>query len=470
MPNNHPSHKPERNTATNTTAPNTPVNSMHRRTFIKATTPLLLLPAVPYLRTSATAANDKVNLACVGIGAQGGNIARAIGGISSVNVVALCDVEIGHGRTKRTLEAFPNAKRFHDFRKMLEEMDSEIDALTIGTADHSHFPIAMLAMSMGKHVYIEKPLANTFLESELLMAAEKKFKVNAQVGNQGHSGSNYHQFKTWTEEGVIKDVTEVIAFMNSRRRWHGWDVDGFPEAQDKPDELDWDLWLATAQPVPFHGRLHPGNWRSWYRFGNGAFGDWGPHILDTAHRFLELGLPNEIEAVKLEGPNEYIFPQASTIKFSFPARGDKPPVVVTWYDGTQNKPTPPPEFSGNLPNNGKFIISKELTFSGGTHGDILRIIPDEKRVELTPDLPRFPSGSNHYDNFIRAVQGSEKCRSSLDVGGPLNQVFNLGTIAQELGGKLTFDRETKQFTNNDTANQLLHGPPPREGWEQYYNL
>ena len=453
-----------------------PIQQMNRRKFLQglaATGVTAATGGAVFHIARGVPPSERVNVACVGVAAQGGSIARGIGGQNIANVVALCDVHMDRDATKETLEQFPNAKRFTDFRKMLEEMGDDIDAVTIGTPDHSHFPIAMLAMSMGKGVYVEKPLSNSFQETELMMAAEKKYKVAAQLGNQGHSGNNYHQWKSWTEGGIIKDITKVIGFMNSGRRWHGWgNVTGYESGASVPDGLDWDLWHATAEMRPFSPRLHPGNWRGWYRYGNGAFGDWGPHILDTAHRFLNLGLPYEIEAVELDQPNPYIFPMASTIKFSFAARGDQPPVEVWWYDGTRNKPETPPGFDGELRNAGKFVIGKDLIFHGGTHGDTVRIIPEEKMQDMRSQLPPIErdSNSNHHRNFLLGVKGEEQCRSSLDVAGPLSMVFNLGVICQELGGKLQFDTETHRFTNSDEANHLLAGPPPRQGWEQYYRL
>src|SRR5690606_25540556 len=128
----------------------------------------------------------------------------------------------------------------------------------------------------------------------------------------------------WAEAGVIKDITRIDAYMNSPRRWHGWTVNGFDHDQTAPDSVDWDLWHVGRPKHPFSPRLHPGNWRSWFEYGNGAFGDWAPHILDTAHRFLDLGLPATIEAVKRDGPNDYIFPQATTIRFGFPSRAAHP--------------------------------------------------------------------------------------------------------------------------------------------------
>ncbi|MEX2381724.1 MAG: hypothetical protein WD490_05025, partial [Opitutales bacterium] len=273
---------------------------------------------------------------------------------------------------------------------------------------------------------------------------------------------------------VMDGVNKVISWMNSGRRWHPWgDVAGFPEGEDVPEGLRWDLWHTTAQERPFSGRYHPGNWRGWYRYGMGALGDWAPHILDTAHRFLELGLPEKIELVHVRGHNAYIFPLETTLKFDFPARGEKPPVEVYWYDGVDNKPETPPEFEGDTTNRaGKFILGGKHTFEGGSHGSVLAVIPEAERREVQRDLPAFSLGSNHYDNFVLSALGEESPRSSFDIAGPLTQVFNLGVIAQELGSSspLTFDPASKRFVDNDKANELLAGPPPRKGWEQYYKL
>jgi len=446
-------------------------HSISRRHFIKTAVAASTMYSI--LPSSVLGANEKVNLACIGIGGQGGGIANTLFRTGHANVVALCDVNMGAKTTSGIMNKFPDAPKFKDFRKMFDKMEKDIDAVSIGVPDHSHFPISMLAMSLRKHLYVEKPLAHTFEEVELMMKAEKKYKVAGQMGNQGHSGNNFFQFKAWVEAGIIKDVTAVTAYMNKHRRWHGWKIDGYPTGEIKPETLDWDGWLATAQYRPYSSKLAPGNWRSWFEFGNGAFGDWGPHTLDTIHRFLKLGLPTEIEAVKLEGANKFIFPQASTIAFSFPARCDMPPMKITWYDGTKNKPPRPKELEEGrkIEACGKIIYSKELVFKGTTHGSTLRIIPEAKMKEMKDKLPDIGGKhSNHYENFLLACKGEEKTRSSFDISGPLTQVFLLGVIAQRLGGKLIFDRKTKQITNNKIANQLLVGPPPRKGWEQFYTL
>jgi hypothetical protein len=220
----------------------------------------------------------------------------------------------------------------------------------------------------------------------------------------------------------------------------------------------------------------------------GALGDWGAHIVDTAHEFLELGLPTEINMLYANGHNPFFFPYSSTIQFKFPARKDMPACDITWYDGMDNLPPvpagygnvvldpniPPPSNGQIVPsklNPGKIIYSKELTFKGGSHGGTLSIIPDEKAKEMESKLPVVPkSPSNHFLNFLLACKGQEKTRSPFEVAGPLSQVFCLGVIAQQLNAKLKFDPKSKKFTNNDLANKLLVGTEPRKEWMYFYKL
>ena len=231
-------------------------SGFQRRTFLKgmlgagAGSIVASSPLFAQARKSGAkaAGGDKVRLACCGIGNRGADDVNSLHATGLCTIVALCDVDMGAPHTLGVLKKFPDVPRFQDFRKMLEKMDKEIDAVSIGVPDFAHFPIAMLAMSMGKHVYVEKPMAHTFQEVELMMLAEKKYKVAAQMGNQGHSDANYFQFKAWTDAGIIKNVTKITAFMNSSRRWHGMKVAGYLPEQPVPASLDWDTWLGTAQP------------------------------------------------------------------------------------------------------------------------------------------------------------------------------------------------------------------------------
>jgi len=467
---------------------NSPSGPLNRRQFLKGVTAAGVVSLFTSPRVFAQAGKpDKVRLACIGIGNRGGEITNSLNATGLANIVAVCDTDMGAPHTQDALKKLPNAQRFQDFRKMFDKLGKEIDAVSIGTPDFSHFPIAMLAMSLGKHVYVEKPMAHSFRQVELMMAAEKKYKVACQMGNQGHSEGNYFQFKVWTEAGIIKNVTKITAFMNNARRWHGMKVDGYLAEQPVPETLDWDCWLATAQDHKYNKGYVNGDWRSWFDFGNGALGDWGAHIFDTAHEFLDMGLPTEVEPT-LEGYSPFIFPQASTLKFKFPKRGSMPALEMTWYDGQENLPPLPDNFGdavvdpnipppsrGNIDTKkkppGKVIYGEGITFKGGSHSTTLQMLASEKASEWATKLPAVPkTPSNHFKNFLLAAKGEEKPRSPFSVAGPLCQAMAIGIIAQRVNAKVEFDREKKQITNHKLANELLAGVPPRKGWEQYYKL
>jgi len=415
-------------------------------------------------------ANDKVNVACVGMGGRANQLLPSFPS-DLMNVVAVCDVNLEGSYRGNMLNRYSEAKQFQDFRKMFDKMAKEIDAVIVCLPDHSHFPVSMMAMALGKHVYVEKPMAHTFQEAQLMMEAEKKYKIVTQMGNQGHSGTNYFQFKAWVEAGIIKDVTHVDAFMNLKRRWHPWGkISSYPK-QKKPKSMDWDIWNSTVKMNPYSDKLDFGNWRGWFDYGTGCFGDWGAHVLDTIHQFLDLGLPTTITAKKLKSAGSLLYPKASTINFAFPKRGNMPAMDINWYDGTNNLP-PVPKGGSKSKKPGKFIYSKKYTFQGGHHSEPLRIIPDKKMKELLKKgaLPKnFGKHSSHYANFLLACKGDEKTRSPFSIAGPLTQVLTLGCIAQQFGGKLKFDRKKMIITNKSKANAQL-ARTPRKGWEQYYKI
>lgn len=467
-----------------------PIPDYSRRKFLKDSMLATAGAAIaPYILKGMP--QQKVNIAYIGIGNRGWDVIQGLEKTGLTNVVAICDVDMGAPHTQNAIKRFPNVPRFQDFRELFDKMGNQFEAVTVATPDFAHFPITMLAMANGKHVYCEKPMARTFNEVELMMKAAKKYpKVVTQMGNQGHSDANYFQFKTWVEKGIIKDVTQVVAHMNSARRWHGWDVNikSFPPAETPPSTLDWNIWQMTTQGHNFNKDFVNGQWRCWYDFGMGALGDWGAHLIDTAHQFLDMGLPYEVDPVKLEGHNNFFYPMSTTLSFKFPKRGNMPPVEVMWYDGVNNLPPLPAgygvsEYNPNIPppsngalqpaslNPGKIIYSKELTFKGGSHGSTLSIIPAEKAKAMASQLPEVPkSPSDHFKNFLLACMGQEKTRSPFEIAGPLSQVFCLGVLAQWTGEKIQFDRNKKIITNSKKANELLVGPPPRKGWEQYYKV
>jgi len=465
-----------------------------RRSFLKQAAVLSAAASVPSIITKAAgnfAVGQKVKLACVGIGNQGGSDVMSFAKTGLAEFVAFCDVDMGAPHTQAVLKQFPDVPRFQDFRTMFDKMGSQIEAVAVGVPDHSHFPITMMALGLGKHVFVEKPMARTFNEVELMMkAAKKNPKLVTQMGNQGHSEANYFQFKAWKESGIIKDITAITAHMNSARRWHNWDpnIKNFPAKEDIPATLDWDTWHGVTQLHDYNHDYINGQWRCWYDFGMGALGDWGAHLIDTAHEFLDLGLPYEISMLKAEGHNSFFYPKSSTILFRFPARGKMPACDITWYDGVNNVPPLPEGYRGpgldaNIPppsagkiesqkvNPGKILYGKDIIFAGGSHGKTLSIIPESKARDMASQLPEVPvSPSNHYANFLKSCMGEEKTRSPFSVAGPLSQVFSLGVMAQKLNTTIQFDRTGKKVTNNKTANDMLVGLPPRKGWEEYYKI
>lgn len=453
------------------------MNSLNRRQLLKTSA---AASAATILASNAAQAevakNDKLNLAVIGCSGRGAAIGSEAVNHSLTQCVALCDVvpSRAEGFKKSKKGKCDDAVVYDDFRKMFEKMGDKIDVCTIGTPDHSHFPIAMLAMSMGINVYVEKPLAHTFEECQLLMEAEKKYGVKCQMGNQGHSSSQRLQFQSWVDNGIIKNVRRVDACMNNGRRWHPWgDVQGYPEAEKMPAGMNWDVWTGTAPEHAYNSKFDPGNWRGWYIYGDGAFGDWGPHTLDTVHRFLKLGLPHTVRAVMIDKPNKYIFPHGTTIAFDFAERGpDMPAMTINWYDGVKNRP--PMEDGVKLPSCGKAIYSDDLTFVGGTHSAKLKIVGGKKQKEAEANLPEpavSETSTNHMDNFLKASAGQDPyCNSAFAISAPLTQVFMLGCIAQRLGEDLKFDAKTQQITNNARANELLKGETPRKGWEEFYKL
>lgn len=472
-----------------------------RRDFIKgmglATAGLTLAPSEMLaakkkkVQPAAETKNEKVRIAYIGIGNRGQQNIDEFAKTNMVDVVALCDVDLQGKQCQKALNMYPNAKRYTDFRKLFDEYSDHFDAVAVSVPDHTHFFVCMAAMKHGKHVYCEKPLIRTFQEGEILIEmANRHPELATQVGNQGHSEANYFQFKAWQEAGIIKDVTKVVAHMNNDRRWHkyDWNMTKMPEGDPIPEGMDYDTWHGGIRYHNFSKLYHQGDWRSWYDFGMGALGDWGAHLLDTVHEFLNLGLPYEINMKYAKNHNEFFYPFSSTIEFRFGARGNMPPCDVIWYDGTDNQP-PLPEGYGEskladgIPasgqgeytklslNPGKIIYGRDLTFKGASHGSTLEIIPKEKAEAMKDKLPQVPkSPSNHYVNFLRACKGEEKTRSPFQIAGVLCQVFCLGVIAQRLNTQLFFDPRTKKFTNNEFANAMLSGMPPRKGWEDFYKL
>ena len=457
--------------------------NLSRRDFLGAAAASAAAFSFPNLRAAAASPNGKVNMAFVGIGHQAKHDFNMFAYYKDmVNVVAFCDTQMGAEHTLNVLKAYPDVPRYQDFRKMLDEHGREIDAVCIAIPDFAHFPAAMLAMSMGKAVYCEKPMGNCFRELGLMTAAAKRHKVVTQMGNQGHSDANYWQMKALVASGFVKDVTHVDAYMcANNRRWFKWKgtLSEMPGEEAEPAEMDWDVWLAQRPFRPFNHNFINGDWRCFYEYGTGALGDWGAHLFDAAHEFLKLGLPTRIETVKNDRRTPVVFPMASTIRYVFPARGEGlPACTLTWHDGAGNFPAPVAGVTDRTWRRrdcgAELHLKDGRVFARASHGSALRLIAggDGRDPAVKAVLRDFPKGtSGHYLNFLKAVRGEEKANSDFAVAGPLSQVLALGAVAQRLAEpKLEFDPAKGRFVGNDAANALLDGPPVRRGWEEFERL
>ncbi len=439
-----------------------------RRHFIARTTAgiatFAIVPGYVLGLRGAASPNSKLNIAGIGIGGQGG---ADLDGVKSQNIVALCDVDSRYAAKR--FNQFPQAKQYRDFRKMLEEMDKEIDAVVIGTPDHTHAVIALRAIQMGKHVYCEKPLAHSIYEVRALMNAAREHKITTQLGNQGHSFDSIRAFREWIEDGAIGTVREVHAMCGSVYGRPG-QVDRVKETFPVPETLDWDLWLGPAQYRGYNPMYLPGRWRGWSAFGTGVIGDWTCHVVDPVYWTLDLGAPTHVEAVETGDydPSKHAetFPTGSVIRYNFPAKGNRPAVTLSWYDGGQ-KPPRPEELDPDekLPGTGALVVGDKGKIIYGSHGATgLRIIPASKMEGRKTQPQRLPKSPGHQKEWIEACKNGKSAGSPFSYGGPLTELALLGIIAIRFKGrKLEWDSAQMKFTNSEEATRLLK-PVFREGW------
>ena len=454
------------------------LNEVSRRTMLK--TILWTPPALMFGSSSVFAMGikplseprfiphgQKIRAAQIGVFHSGGQILKIFAkNKSQIEFKAFADVLFTSHDS--TMKDFPGAACYRDYRQMLEEMHDKIDAVIIATPDHSHFPMIMHAMLLGKHVYVEKPMAQNVYECRLIEKVAKSCGVVTQLGNQGHSGAGTIQFGQWVAEGLIKNVKRIDAWMTKSRRWHGWTNTKYPETIPQKG-YDWDQWLGRRPFRPHSPKMTGGNWRCWYEFGCGCMGDWGAHVLDAFHRYLKLGQPYEI-TTKVMGPSDLYYPQASVITFKFKARGDMPPLVLNWYDGQGNRPAPPTGYKGKMGVVGSLLYLDDGVVSGTSHGARYHFGLNEKleQMEKEGKLPGPEDNlPDHYKNFLNACQDIEPSNSPFAVGAPLSEMLCLGCVGQRFGGTLKYDAEAMKITNNPEADAMLRGPKVRDNWDAY---
>lgn len=408
--------------------------------------------------------SDKLHIAGVGIGGKGRTNLKHM---ATENIVALCDVDWKYA--SKTFEAYPQAKKFKDWRVMLEEMPDSIDAVMVATPDHNHAGIAAHAMTLGKHVYVEKPLTHSVYESRLLRKLAKKYRVATQMGNQGKSGDDIRRVCEWIWSGAIGEVHTVHAWTD-RPIW----PQGLQKPKEKmaiPESLDWDLFLGPAKYREYHSVYTPWNWRGWWDFGTGALGDMACHVIDPVFWALDLGYPVKVEAtstlINVDSP-----PHAEIVEYTFPARAKKrnvgmPEVKVRWYDGglLPNRPAglPGGEVLGKDSGGGLLFEGTKgtiMTSYYGMHPTLLPYGKMEDFEEPQPVLPRIPLweegpwGPAHHQDWIRACKESPDNRieasSNFEYAGPFNEMVVMGVLAvrlQDLKRVLDWDGEKMEFTN-----------------------
>jgi predicted dehydrogenase len=416
--------------------------------------------------------SDKLNLAAIGIGGMG---ASNINACSTENFVALCDVDDGYAG--KVFNRFLNARKYKDFRVMLDKEDKNVDGVIIATPDHTHGVVAMACLQHRKHIYLQKPLAHSIYEVRKLTEAAREAKGQTQMGNQGHSSDEIRMLNEWIQDGAIGPVHEVYAWTDrpgGGDPWSDFPIMARPkETPDVPKTLDWDLWLGPAQYRPYHPIYHPMSWRGFWDFGTGPLGDMGCHIIDPAFWVLKLGQPTRVEATTTHYQPDVAaetFPRASIIRYEFPARGDMPPVKLTWTDGRLMPPRPRDLEPGRrLEGSGALFLGEKGTILHGSHGaGGVRIIPETKmRAYKRPErtLPRVKGGqSGHEQDWIRACKDGKPASSSFEYGGPLTEMVLLGVLAMRFKDMpLEWDSANLKVTNLPEADTLIH-PPFRDGW------
>jgi predicted dehydrogenase len=460
---------------TNQEADSTANGVSSRRKFLAASGGLALgftiVPRHVLGGAGFTPPSERVNLAGVGAGGMGG------GDISThakngANIVALCDVD--EQRAAGLFNAFPKARRYKDFRVMIDKEAANIDAVTVGTPDHTHAVATMAAIRAGKHVYCQKPLTHTLHECRTVTEAAKAAGVMTQMGNQGHASEGSRLTNEWIQAGILGDVREVHVWSDRAGRLWKQGIGRPTETPPVPPTLDWNLWLGPVAERPYHPAYAPHNWRGWRDFGTGALGDMGCHIIDHPVWALNLGAPSVVEATitydgtLLEGNKQNLesYPIAALINYEFPARGTLPPVRMTWYEGGLMPPTPAEMPAGRrLPDNGVLYVGSKGKMFHGSHGGMPEVLPlslQEQARQVPKTMTRSPG---HYEEWLLACKGGPKPVSNFDYAGPMTEIVLLGVLALRAPGqRLEWDGPNQKVKNVPELNEHVH-IPYRQGWK-----
>ncbi len=446
-------------------------NATNRRSFLRsagATAATFTILKAGSARTYA--ANETLNIASIG---AGGQAASDIQAVASQNIVALCDVD--HDRAAGMFDKFPKAKQFKDYRVMLQEMNSEIDAVIVGTPDHHHFHASMAAIRHGKHVYCEKPLTHSVWEARELTLAARKAGVATQMGNQAQANEQTRIVQEYVMDNAIGQIREAHIWTDrpSRGLFDEYWPQGVSRPTDAPvipDTLAWDLWLGPAPQRPYHSAYLPVKWRGWWDFGTGALGDIACHYFDPIFRALKLGAPTSVEASSTR-VNTETYPVGSMITFNFPARDNMAPVKLVWYDGGLRPPRPTAIKAGDeMGTNGLLLIGDDEAVLM-SDWNTWRMYPEDSAQQYGSPPIKLLRSAGHHQEWIDACKGGAAAGSNFEWSGPMTETILLGNVAlrsqlrEDLTRtKLEWNHAKLTFTNHDAANQFLRREY-RKGWE-----
>jgi hypothetical protein len=427
--------------------------------------------------------SEKTTLAAIGTGGQGIQNIEIFLQFPEVQVVAVCDVNresggylswnwtqgkeqrpAGREPARRLVEehyakekssgTYRGCRGYRDFRELLAK--ERVDAVMIATPDHTHAVATMAALKQGKHVYCEKPLTYSVYEARQVAEAARQAKVATQLGNQGQASEEARLVREFILDGAIGAVHEVQVWSGPRFwAWPTWEGRP-PETPPVPDGLDWDLWLGPAPERPYHPAYCPWTWRNWWDFGTGLLGDLWCHKISTVFKALKLGHPTAVEASSTKIDPE-IYPLGVIARYEFPARGDMPPVTLTWYDGGL-KPARPKELEPGRGMDDVIYIGDKGTLMGH------RLIPESKMKSYGRPPKRLPRSVGHHKEWIDACRGGPPAGANfVDHAGLLTEVCMLGNVALRTGNKILWDGPNLKVTNDAAANRYLHRHY-RQGW------
>lgn len=408
-----------------------------------------LMVGTSTVRAWAASPNDKLNLACIGVGGRGRDNVQ---GLASQNYVAFADVD--EQRAAETYKQYPKVPKFRDYRQMLDKFGSKLDGVVISTPDHMHFHPAYAAMQLGLPVYLEKPLAHNVWETRTLTDYARENNLATQLGAQRHTKSNMHRVVELIQSGAIGNVSEVHSWVGGDR--------GMPEVPTKtpsvPSHLDYELWVGAAEYHPYDPSFCPYGWRFWWDYGTGETGNWGCHILDIPFWALGLKYPTRVDAT---GPSvdEERTPKSMHATYQFPARDEQPPVTLHWYHGSPDEVLSEHGISAKG-NNTLFIGDQGMLICGF---DQRKLLPEEKYADFEAPEPFIVDSPGFHEEWVRACRGEGDATCYFDYSGPLAETVLLGNVAYRAGG-FDWDAATLKTGENAQAAALIR-EEYRKGWE-----